>query len=530
MSDSGGPAKDICNAEAVRLAIDTYAPQRLIYITNSTVFEKNRAQPFFDILDHLKRILPEATSEDVLDSILFVVNDQLEHENDKRLSLEDVIKSIKKARKILKKDVKSLLPPEKGWLDSLLERKSKKEQKQLLEDNLDPMVGTLNTKIEILDKILKLKNVIVADIFNENTREEVEAWRGRTSKKTLSFEMDNFVRGGHHKFFSTLRETVVYFSSLFNDKKSIEDEINQLIQKIEWDENQLKEWENFVTGADNISVEIEKRQKIICLNTMRIKLWQEELDRKGGIKEQIENLEQQRIALTTEEEIPWLKIKSLNPIDKRGFWNWGPLGYELKHKSDTPIERVVPDIPLTKKGKKSGFFRSFDESKLAEGIFEASFEPQWYGYREACKMNVGLFVKKKNHPDSVANLKLIDQALDGSAVAPEGLRARRTRLENDIMARERSNSMLSAEIESLENDGETIEIYKGHLEELVKLIEDQKAEQKVKESVLEELQNKMDPYKDFCKLMCQIIRKMDLDNSSNSSEQDLFKKFLENFA
>lgn len=233
-----GPSTDLCNAEAIHMMVKAYSPKRLMVVIDSSIFE-SRDTAFFEMIDRLRRVIHNPTKKNVLSSVLFLVNDHLKHPQDKRTSKKKILGEINFAISSLEAERKALLPqpPPQGWMEYILGQPDIQEE---MFAEIDPRLLEIEEKIKLLKKVLKLQNIIVADIFQEDTRKEIKKWEKKNSSNSLSFNMENFVVGGHQQFKAVLRELTSYFSSLYTQKTQLNQHLLELETDILECETQIK--------------------------------------------------------------------------------------------------------------------------------------------------------------------------------------------------------------------------------------------------------------------------------------------------
>ncbi|CAF24668.1 hypothetical protein [Candidatus Protochlamydia amoebophila] len=522
--DTGGPANDICNAEAIRMATKVYSPRKMIVLINSASFE-DRAYVFLEMIDRLKRVVRNPTDKSVMSSILFVVNDKLSKARHERKSKKGVTKDILRAIRNLELERNRLLPQEQTWWNWFWGQKSKDQKLAIKERANDPRIVGYQEKIKILKKLLKLDNIIVADIFAEDTRQKIKDWKDKKislelSSNPLSFTMENFVEGGHNKFKSTLRETTGYFLYLLSKIKQRNRKLNDFKIEIAEIESQISSL-NYSEKTD-IETKISKKREAIESNTKIIADSKIELKE---IKEKIAEKELRKNKLQTDRRIFWKKMSPDKPINPRSFFAAGFLATKYIFSIDdknTPINHVEL-ISGKRQEETTGSFCNEDRSKLNEGKYIVSYKPGWYGYQEDCKAEVKLYVKTKDHPSSKTELIQIDQDL-------ADLTARQIRLTTRISGFEGFNSVLSVEIEQLKSQGELIESNKqqsirNYSDKLNRL----KHSQAAINCKLQPLKSILNAYKDFCQLIGKIIKNLKLDESENSSDRNIFNQFLDEY-
>ncbi|MBS4164107.1 hypothetical protein PRO82_001423 [Candidatus Protochlamydia amoebophila] len=534
--DSAGPTEDICNAEAIHMATKVYSPKKMIVLINSASFE-HRSHVFLEMIDRLKRVVRNPTDESVMSSILFVVNDKLSKTRYERKSKKEVIKGILDAIKSLEEEKQALLPKDPTWWE-WLRGQTPEDQKRAIKGSVnDARVDDYDNKIKILATLLKLhNNIIVADIFSEQTRQKIKAWEEKEislepSSDPLSFTMENFVDGGHDKFKAALRETAGYFLHLFSTIQQLNQALNGLKIEITDTEFQISAEEMSVNslGKMNIQAEISKKRKEFESNNKKIARSKTELKE---VKEKIAEKMRRKEKLQTDKEIFWKKMSPNKPITPRSFFAAGFLATKYVFSIDdknTPINRVKL-IPGKSQEKITGSFCDEKRSGLNEGKYIVSYKPGWHGYQEDCKAKVKLYVKTKDHPSSKTELAQIEQDLNGIPNVPNtGLIAQQKNLTIRINALKGRNSVLSGEKYQLETQGKLIESNKQNIRDYSDKLNCLKLSQAEIDCELQPLKSTLDVYKDFCQLIGKIIKNLKLDESENSSERNIFNQFLDEF-
>lgn len=412
--DTQGWERDICNAVAISTITSEYSPKRLIVLIAPGIFD-GKAQEFINLIEMLKRCVRNLTEESVFSSLLFLVSDKKN-----RCSRADIIEDIDNIVKLLKEERdKILTPQQQGIFQSLFsqQKPSVEVEKQFGEitPELAKEFRDLQDKITILELLLKLKNVHVADFSNQNMRKQIEKWQreGSTGKLTRSdFTMEHLVQGGSHVFETVFTIVISYFNGLLKEFQQIKRKISENSSTIQTLQIEIANREKASTDRLELSqlIEANRRSK----EDLEKNLPNLKSDLKILIDIKLKFISEWKLLQKATDPTHLKDLQPTIPITPRRFFaifDWLATSYTFTYEgvpiADASLVFPVKGDKITKLGTFKEHSKKID---LAQGKYEASYTPAWWGYQQSSKATVKISVQKKDHPKTHAHIAELKKA------------------------------------------------------------------------------------------------------------------------
>lgn len=489
--DTEGTSEDIMNSVAIHIATRSYEPKKLIVVLNSQAFNK-RSRIFLEMIDRLTRIVLGSNSEQVLSSILFVVNDKLASKKDERKTKDDIIHLIDQTIEQLEAEKQDLLDKDiprhmqvwrftpkswAAWFTEISPEEQEKERKKI-----NPRVGELQERITLLEKVKKLDNIIVSDIFSGTSRSEIQNKKNSINDTPpLSFCMKNLVEDGNQIFQSFILATTAYFNSLFENQIKKGKDLLQIQEEITNLQESLKNEPNTYT-----KIKIQSLEKQLI-----------------EINKEIEDLENHSKELNSKETEIWKDLAKDKIISERSLWHFLPIKHRFEQISPigdmvVPIDHVKLNPP--RGDYNNGHFCNEKEENNSKGKYQVTFKQGWRA--KARTVEVQLYIMKKHHPATQAELKRIESFLDTKKASKRDVEEQLNNFRNKNDCRNEQESL-----------SEKLLDLKSQYNEVGK--------------DLEMLQLKMSKFSDYRRLIVQLIVKLEIHSeSTNDSERKIYEDFI----
>ncbi len=535
-ADRAGPATDICNAMAIKMATQDYRPNRLVAMLGSGAFD-DRAKGFFELLETVKRILKNPESKAAWPFILFLINDhtiKIDPLTDRPIDEDYIMNEISSAKRTLVQERDALLPKEgKGmwgrardfvswsWGRSSEEKEKISEQLKHLDEETAQKIIQLQENIDILDGLSR-NNVIVGDLKNQSTRNRVLKWQGHDSRSGLTsnlFSMENLVGNGYPIFHTVLTSIASYFNGLHLKEQMQIKRIRDLIVRGRQLVSERNSLEATTAGGEFMELKRECEEKL-----------KSEIDELEKLKGSKKKKAQELASLELDKIEPYDPIRPNTPIQPRNFISfvdaWAKT-YQFEY-SGVPLEDVSYVEP-TKNIKSPGVFLKKDESQLKGGKFSAVYRPAWFNYDRDAEAKVLTWIKSGNRPAVQQKKANFEKELGQKQPDEKDTTSIRAQIRD-------TKSRIEGLRENIRNYEKAIANGKKGKEDADKRIKEigeqlQELENR-KPSLLDELdiiRKELCAYQEFCQLISQIISELGLADSGQKIERQNFESFVRNF-
>jgi hypothetical protein len=542
-ADQSGPETAICNAMAIKMATDSFCPNRIIVMLDSGVFD-NRATGFFELFETVKRILKNPESKAAWPFILFLINDhmiKIDPRTRKPIEAAYIINKIKAARNILIEERDALIPQESKGMwgrardfvswgmgrNNLDKEELSEEQKKSLHPETLQRIIELQENIDILDGF-SMNNIIVADIGDpeKSTRNRVLKWQGHDSRSGLTpnlFSIENLVGNGYPIFRTALTSIATYFNDLYLKEQTQIKIIRNLIIKGHELTNDIQTLQATTAGEEYVELKRE------CAD----KLKKEEVKLKN-LKDSEKKVIEELTALKLDKVEPYDPIFSTTPIKPRSFFSYvdaWAMTYKFEYKG-IPLHSISLDEPTKDLKKSPGGFVTIDDKDISEGRFSAVYRPAWYGYNKDSEAKVSTWIENGNHPAvKQKKIKLEEELgklgddrpdeMDTTSIRAQ-MRDTRRRIAG---LKEKVGSYNEAIKEGIKGK----EAAKKRIQDIERKLETlpQKRDSLLKE--FDVIRAELCVYQGFCQLISQIISELGLNLSGQKTEKHNFQSFVRNF-
>jgi len=467
LSDISGFEADVCNAVAMQMIVDRYQPQKVIIVFDSSFISTNRASGFFELIEVVNRIIDNASGKNVLGNILFVINDK-----NGRVSVDDIMCNLEDAIESLKEERNKYIPSgseydsfrkESTWgellgkvIDQFGTQKFDHDAKKF--DESVKFVARFQNKIEILSQ-LQQENIIIADFSNKKMRNSVLAWLESQRKGIFKYlNAQNAVPGGKTRVIAAVNAAKAYFDFL-------QKEHDRYLKTLS-----MEATVSSISSSDNAAEVVKDFEtKIATLESKR-----------REISENILKLKQDNTP------VEWPSLlepePKIIPRSVFAYFNWMASSY---------LFQCTPDVPnlvrckYIEHGSTRGTFSTSEDGFLKDR--KVVFTPAWWGQEGNCRTKIQLWVDRKDHPNTQAEI--------------EKNRGRLKQIEEDLAKiassvadlKKKSNSDPKSSGSGIENQEQNLLTRKK----------------------LEEVHEKLNKYKKFIMLINQLSLILSMPNSVN---------------
>ncbi len=510
--DTQGIESDICNAMAIEMMTKINSVGHLIVVLPSNAFE-NRAAGFLKVVHTLRRVVCHFEKMDVFPSVLFVFNDKTGSDD------EETIKAfIQETTHTLEQDIdREVTSP--GWWNMLkaalprrivgggqrgdaelpsIPRGLPDEVQRKIQENIDTIM--------LLDLLSQQRNFICTNFEDGSTREEILDWLRRTPRLgSSSLKMRNLVDGGYTKFVFFLSAICTYFNKFQTERQDLREHLGSIKNAIQSAQSSIALLSRELSEAERAAEAETANQEIDKLERKKIE-----------IEKQIRVLEEEKTSLAgaTDEEFLSDITQSMHP---RPFWAifdaWAPV-FTFKSEGNPPLIKIEknPESP-------PGDFFDENLTHQGEGVYEIKYRPGFdaWGQYEDCSAHVKLYVRKNQHPSTIARIEeieskqhmlktSIEDSITGLSVRIAGEKARRDNFISSVKQdKEKQIAEKRKELSQLEN------------------------QQGIFEQKVINIESEFNSHKEYCSLIVDIIENLELSTLSGSPTNGLFKRFIEIF-